>query len=738
MKVSFFQNLEKVSKFFLFFLCFSIFLFFFPLVQSFLDFSKFFLFSSIISLVFFLFIIETFQKGKLQIKSHPLHLLFLVFFFFFLLSFFFSKAKWSALFGLPQNTSISFGAVFYFLIFYFFLNIFFEKEDFRYLIFLLFLSSFLVLIFAFFQFFGKFLFPFLGFRTREINFFGTQNSFSLFLAIFLPSLVFFKDLTRGFLKTIIYFFIFLSIFFLIVINHKPSWFILGTTSLFSLFLLTQKKEKREISLLSLFFVALSILFLTSFSGKSSFFENPLPISEVFKIGFASLKEKPIFGTGPTTFSFNYLKFASIFPQNVFVPHFIIFAFPLGFFGIISYFFFLLFPILFGLKNWEELSQENIFLPIFLLVFGTTISQLFYPFSFSLYFFFFLVLGMFANVSSNSQMRISLSPSLSSILILISFSLILWLEILTTKTLVSEVFYFKGVLAWQKGELENSLSLLNKAKNLNEKIDYYWRDLAQIYLAKLSQKLQQKDTQIIEEVKNAIEFSKKATELNSLNPMNFSVRAFVYHSLAGLVRDSEKHAILNWEEAIKRDPKNPYYWTQKGVMHLRLAILGQEKEKSFEEAEKTFKKAIEIAPDYAPARFQMAILWQTKGETEKAIEELENAKALSPFDVGIKFQLGVLYYQKRDFEKAKKELEEAVFLFPDYSNALYFLGLTYDELGEKDKAIEKFEKVSQLNPEVEEVKKIIQNLKEGKKALEGISQTVPPTTPIETPPEEIKK
>jgi len=221
-------------------------------------------------------------------------------------------------------------------------------------------------------------------------------------------------------------------------------------------------------------------------------------------------------------------------------------------------------------------------------------------------------------------------------------------------------------------------------------------------------------------------------------LNWSVRAFLYQSLFGLATGAEDWAIKCWQEAEKLEPKNPYFYTQEGVAYLRKAILGQDSQENFQKAEELFKKAIDLKSDYAPAHFQIAMLYQQRGELNKAISKLEETKNLAPFDVGLAFQLGLSYYQKGDYQKAKEELERAISLSPDYANALYFLGLTYDKLGDKGKAIEKFKRVAELNPDVELVKKIIKNLEEGKEALEGISQTVPPQTPVEQKPQEIKK
>jgi len=105
-------------------------------------------------------------------------------------------------------------------------------------------------------------------------------------------------------------------------------------------------------------------------------------------------------------------------------------------------------------------------------------------------------------------------------------------------------------------------------------------------------------------------------------------------------------------------------------------------------------------------------------------------------VGLAFQLGVLYYSDKQFDKAKAEFERTVSLNENYSNARYFLGLVYDREGKKSEAISQFEKVANLNPDNEEVKKILDNLKAGKPALEGITPAQPPIE--EKPTEQLEK
>ena len=173
------------------------------------------------------------------------------------------------------------------------------------------------------------------------------------------------------------------------------------------------------------------------------------------------------------------------------------------------------------------------------------------------------------------------------------------------------------------------------------------------------------------------------------------------------------------------------------------------------ARQNFEKAVELKSNYLPAQFMIAVALDRLGEIDQAIAKLEDGKKINPRDPGLLFQLGLLYYKAEKYDLARSELEATLKIAENYSNALYFLGLSYDKLGEKNKALEEFKKVAELNPDNEDVKKIISNLESGKKALDGLEQSpagqspqgqasqdsssvqreqqpVPPETPIANP------
>ena len=174
------------------------------------------------------------------------------------------------------------------------------------------------------------------------------------------------------------------------------------------------------------------------------------------------------------------------------------------------------------------------------------------------------------------------------------------------------------------------------------------------------------------------------------------KIYVTMNQSGVIEASEK-AFEAFAKAIELSPKNPLFVTELGNAQFYSwnsadvnDISDKEKDKLFSEAEKSFKKAIELKKDYAPAHFG----------------------------------LGVLYYREQNYIDAEKEFRAIISYVPASSDAHYLLGLTLDAKGNKPEAIYEFEIVAQLNPDNAEVKKIIENLKVGKAALDGIGSDIP--------------
>jgi tetratricopeptide (TPR) repeat protein len=208
-----------------------------------------------------------------------------------------------------------------------------------------------------------------------------------------------------------------------------------------------------------------------------------------------------------------------------------------------------------------------------------------------------------------------------------------------------------------------------------------------------------------------------------------IQGALYRSMIGVVEGGlDELAISAYQKAQEISPNNPNITFEIGLTYLaKYDLMSKqnlpESKQYLEFARQSFEKSIELKPDYDAANFQIAMVYVRESKIDDAIQKLESLKASLPLDPGLAFQLGVLYFNKNELEKARLEFERAVLVDPNYSNARYFLGLVLDLQGKKDEAISQFEIVESLNPDNQEVKDILKNLREGKSVNDLIK---PPT------------
>ncbi len=781
---------DKISKNSIYLLVFLLPLFLLPWTANVLDFNKQALLIVLVSVSLFAWMLKVLVSGKFSFNLTKFHIpvaaLFLVYF----ASTIFSLWRYGSFWGWPLIVSESLLTIICLSLLYFLVSNIFKRKEILYLIILLVLSGFLAILCGVFQLFGRFLLPWGFSETVSFNTIGTVNVLGLFAAVLLPLTIVLVIKTKKVLKGVFVAALVLDTVLLVLINFSVAWWVVIVGVALVMIFGVQKKDffDNRWLVLPMFFLAIALFF--------SFFRFQIPglaptrPTEVlltqkvsFNIAWETLKEKPILGSGPGTFVYDFSKYKDIsFNQNRFWnvrfegagSKILTVLATTGILGILSILALIGFFIFYGIKFLFEKKQRSaggqknklikeetkegfywmLGVGIFVSFVALSVGFFLYHSNLTLDFLFFLLLGSFGALLSPVKKEVLLKPSSLSMLgVTFIFTLVfifgLGLFILEGQRYVAEASYLKGIRAWQQGRNNNALNHLERAARISPQVDLYWRELSQVYLQRIN--IEAVRTDVPQEtinqriqlfINNTVNSAKVATDINPLNVANWSVRGFIYQNLIGVVSGARNWAIQSYDEALELEPGNPYYPAQEGIVLLReLASLGvQEREekqgKLLVETKAKFEKAIELKSDYAPARFQIAMVYQLQGKIREAIQELEMAKSLAPFDVGLAFQLGLNYYQNKNYKKAQAELERAIGISPNYSNALYFLGLTYDKEGEKAKAIEKFKKISELNPGNKEIKKILDNLRVGKGALEGIIEEVPPIVPIEEelPPE----
>jgi len=321
--------------------------------------------------------------------------------------------------------------------------------------------------------------------------------------------------------------------------------------------------------------------------------------------------------------------------------------------------------------------------------------------------------------------------------------------------IAEIYFSKAIaLSTNSGQAANDATINNISRALQfwQYDERYFQSLSQATFFQLNDLLAKKDlpqetlkAQFQNITTNAVSAARQAQVLNPQNPSNGVLLGNIYENLIPFISDAASFALSSYGGAISLDPQNPSNYLALARVEIAQADSAVNQKASNEEingyldkAVSNLEESLKLKNDYAPARFLLVQVYDRQGKLADAIKRAEELVSLNVNDVGALFQLGFLYYKNSQFDQSKPVFEKTVQLSPNYSNARYFLGLIYDRENPKDKAqaIEQFKKIVELNPDNNEVKQILANLKAKKPALFGIAPPAPaPQSRSEAPVQE---
>ena len=122
-------------------------------------------------------------------------------------------------------------------------------------------------------------------------------------------------------------------------------------------------------------------------------------------------------------------------------------------------------------------------------------------------------------------------------------------------------------------------------------------------------------------------------------------------------------------------------------HTSLAYILAFYDWNWEEAEKSFKRAIELKPNYATAHQWYAEYLIVVGRFDEAKSAIFKAEELDPLSPVIGTDIATLYHTTKQPAKTVEKADAILESDPDFAWAHGFRYLGYYKLGEKDKAIE---------------------------------------------------
>jgi len=279
----------------------------------------------------------------------------------------------------------------------------------------------------------------------------------------------------------------------------------------------------------------------------------------------------------------------------------------------------------------------------------------------------------------------------------------------------------GTLSFgEEQDLEKAEGFLGRAVALSEQ-DIFYRGLSELNLQRLRLLARQEGapeealrTQFQSTLSSAITNATRSTELIPSNPANWLALARVFEAVVPLqIEGAYERSIESYARAALLNPKSPA---------IDLSLARQEVVRGDRAlARERIDAALAKKSNYTEALFLLSQIEADAGNIEAAIMNAEQAAILAGNDVGAFFQLGLLRYMNKDYEPAAGALIEAIRLSPrqQFDNAKYFLALSLDRLDRTSDAITLFGELQASNPDNEEVKTILGNLRAGRPALSGI-------------------
>ena len=655
------------------------------------------------------------------------------------------------------------------VLFYIIVNTCAESKMLRNVLFAFLIGASLTILVGLGSVLGIQLVPFDFADSKSFNTIGTMNAFSIFLifttifanAIWLVARKSSDGIIhagwKGILSKVLIFFVSLAaVIVLAAIDYWVLWVVLlfGMLVLFAFPLLrSQEFPQTSRFIIPMILVVVSLLLL--FLNTPLRLDIPAEVTPSYKaswdVATQTLGEtSALFGSGPGTYIYDYTQYHSqdvnnsIFWNTRFDrsnSHFLTMLTTLGVIGTLVW---VIFVVMLAIKVLSRLVRERehtewklgfiLFAPWATLV----VASFLYSSDFTLVFLFFA----FAALLSTQAMRkvkeatVSESPRLglvfSFLFVLVAVAVVTVLFV-TGQRYAGEVAFAQAVNMDREGaEVSDIVVKLDKAATYNRYNDIYYRNLGQALLLRVSEELAAEEEMSAERANliraltaASINAAKMGTDLGSHNVLNWRIRGSIYREVIGLIGGADAFAVASFERAIELDPVNPLNYTELAKVHLVIAEIARQLLASPDEetaaaaqikldesltlAAEALDKAIELKPDYAPALYQLAIVFERQGRLDDAVLKMESVAQYNPLDVGVAFQLGLLYIRQGDYDAAEAQLERTVTLLPTYSNARWYLAAVYEVNGDLEAATEQVQEVYNLNPDNELVKERLERL-----------------------------
>ncbi|MCK4540420.1 tetratricopeptide repeat protein [Candidatus Parcubacteria bacterium] len=662
-------------------------LFFTGFIAQGLGFEKMILFYFLVLIGIVAWVTKGVICGELNLKRTPLDIPIILTLAVFILSTILSVNSVDSLIGSYGSSSKSLIALIVFILFYYLVVNNLNAKKIK-IFFWIFISSISVLtIYVLLQFKGWYILPFPFAKNAGFNPLGSLSALTMFLVISLPLISVALAQTREILskanssliiivKSILGLVAIGAFIILFLLSGFTFWpiAIVGAAIVLMFYLAKIIKISNNNLLIPLgvFLVLITLLVLGNFNFASMNLPAEVSLSREasWNIAKASLKENPIFGSGPSTFYYSFSKFKSgdfnssplwnvrFDSSSGSLFEFLATVGPLGLLSIIILALTSLSIIFLSIIKTKDKEIASILLALFASFVSAILFSLLFAQNNSLILLTVLIsifavssaMVMYPEKFKDLKLSFRASPkyalALSAIFLTVSAGVVI-LFTMGLKMYLADVYAKE---AMESGNIDKKIEKLNKAVSLSPYRDSYYINAANAYMAKANQLALSGSNQpeVSANLSRAIEQGKKAVDLAKNKAANNESLALIYENTSFFTRDALTLSEQSYQKVIELDPKNPTPYLRIALINMaRANAEADEEEKKYfiGEAIKKYDEAIKKKGDLAAAYYGKAIAYEKMTDIDNAIENLKQANLASRNNLDYRFELGRLYFNR---------------------------------------------------------------------------------------------
>jgi tetratricopeptide (TPR) repeat protein len=199
----------------------------------------------------------------------------------------------------------------------------------------------------------------------------------------------------------------------------------------------------------------------------------------------------------------------------------------------------------------------------------------------------------------------------------------------------------------------------------------------------------------DDIQEGAKLFERATQLDPTYAEAYAGLADCYNMLVNYsvlpVEETSQKATIAAETALKLDENL-------AEAHAARAFIYFMYEWNWYDAGREYRRAIDLNPNYSPARQWYSSLLAATGQNEQAITEANEARKRDQFSLIISSHPAWINYLTGDAEAAVREAKQALKLDPGFFPAQRYLSLAYGLQGKYNEAVTEFQKAVSLSRE----------------------------------------